>query len=67
MKIHIHLSLLLGISSFDTGSTTGPEELGFLSLALSNLLVDVFVDSVQIMFPDLLQLSVQRPDMGMIP
>lgn len=67
MKIQIHLPLLLGIGSFDTSSTTGPAELGFLSLALSDFLIDVFIDPVQVIFPHLLQLSIQCPDVWMIP
>jgi hypothetical protein len=65
MKIQIHLPLLLGIGSFDTSSTTGPAELGFLSLALADLFVDVFIHPIHVMFPDLLQLSVQCADVWM--
>jgi hypothetical protein len=65
MEIHLHLPLLIGISSFHACSTTGPAELGFLSLALADLFVDVFIHPIHVMFPDLLQLSVQCADVWM--
>lgn len=66
MEVQVNLTLLVTIGFHSCGKT-GFAKLGFLLLSMLDLAVNVLIDPVHIMFPDLLQLTIQRADVRVIP